>query len=349
MSFVSYAQNFEDVMLWRALKHVENGFYIDVGAQDPVIDSVSMGFYEQGWRGCHIEPTRQYSEKLRRARPDELVYQFAVGNCEGTLSFFEIKDSGLSTSDKTIALEHVGRGFTVNETTVPVVSLDTVFEGLDSRDVHWLKIDVEGAEKSVLESWQISLIQPWILVVESTKPMTQTENYEEWEPLVLAKEYTFAYFDGLNRYYVSPAHPELLTSFKAPTNVFDDFELSGFSSHSFCRRLESRAVMAESRAQQAESRAQQAQALADQRSAQLQLLYTSTSWRLTKPIRAIRRIVGGDFSILRRLGVAMHGRFHFGTANQTAQSKEGNSLSSYSKIIFSALQREVHKRNRNIE
>ena len=32
----SYAQNFEDVILWRALKQVKEGFYIDVGAQDPV-------------------------------------------------------------------------------------------------------------------------------------------------------------------------------------------------------------------------------------------------------------------------------------------------------------------------
>ncbi len=36
--FISHAQNFEDVILWRALKHVQNGFYIDVGAQDPVIE-----------------------------------------------------------------------------------------------------------------------------------------------------------------------------------------------------------------------------------------------------------------------------------------------------------------------
>ena len=33
--FVSYAQNFEDVMLRRALRDVEQGFYIDVGANDP--------------------------------------------------------------------------------------------------------------------------------------------------------------------------------------------------------------------------------------------------------------------------------------------------------------------------
>jgi hypothetical protein len=33
MSFISYAQNHEDVMLYRALREVKEGFYIDVGAQ----------------------------------------------------------------------------------------------------------------------------------------------------------------------------------------------------------------------------------------------------------------------------------------------------------------------------
>ena len=35
MTFVSYAQNYEDVVLWRALRDVEGGFYVDVGAADP--------------------------------------------------------------------------------------------------------------------------------------------------------------------------------------------------------------------------------------------------------------------------------------------------------------------------
>ena len=51
MTLTSYAQNFEDVILWRALKHVEHGFYIDIGAQDPVIDSVSLAFYQQSATG----------------------------------------------------------------------------------------------------------------------------------------------------------------------------------------------------------------------------------------------------------------------------------------------------------
>src|SRR5438128_4041408 len=124
--FTSYAQNFEDVMLWRALKGVPNGFYIDVGAQDPVIDSVSMGFYEQGWRGVHIEPVAFYAERLRKQRPDETVIQAALGATERTLTFFEFPETGLSTADRVIAVRHEQAGYPVREVVVACVTLTEV-------------------------------------------------------------------------------------------------------------------------------------------------------------------------------------------------------------------------------
>lgn len=86
---VSYAQNFEDVILWRALNGVSNGFYIDIGAQDPVDDSVSMLFNQNGWRGVHVKPTEQFAGKLRLARPDEEVVQAAIGGRGGVSRFFK--------------------------------------------------------------------------------------------------------------------------------------------------------------------------------------------------------------------------------------------------------------------
>jgi hypothetical protein len=44
MQLISYSQNNEDILLWRALKNVEKGFYIDVGANHPVDDSVTKLF-----------------------------------------------------------------------------------------------------------------------------------------------------------------------------------------------------------------------------------------------------------------------------------------------------------------
>jgi hypothetical protein len=51
MSIVSYSQNFEDVVLSWTLDDEIPGFYTDVGAQHPVVDSASKAFFEHDWHG----------------------------------------------------------------------------------------------------------------------------------------------------------------------------------------------------------------------------------------------------------------------------------------------------------
>jgi FkbM family methyltransferase len=229
--FVSYAQNFEDIILWRALKHVGRGFYIDIGAQDPMIDSVSLAFYEQGWRGVHVEPTAHYASKIRSARPDEDVVEAAVGAQEGAIPFFEIADTGLSTGDAMIAQRHEADGYVIKRLDVPCLPLSKLLDTHKDRDIHWLKIDVEGMEEQVIASWSPSPVRPWIVVVESTSPNSSEPNFAGWEPQLVALGYEFVYFDGLNRFYTSRDHPELKASFGPGPNFFDDFVLSSQSSH----------------------------------------------------------------------------------------------------------------------
>ncbi|MRR15266.1 MAG: FkbM family methyltransferase [Deltaproteobacteria bacterium] len=281
---VSYAQNFEDVMLWRALKHVADGFYIDVGANDPVIDSVSLAFYERGWRGVHVEPTKQYADKLRTSRPDERVWQVAIGRQKGFLDFYECTDTGLSTGDPEIAEQHGKNGFSFTKTTVEVLPLQDILDQYDDREIHWLKIDVEGMEREVLQSWEEAQARPWIVVIESTQPSSTIDVSGSWEPLVLAKGYIFAYFDGLNRFYLHERHEELLDKFKLPPNVFDDFILYGRE------KAKNKVNDAQDKLIAAETRAKRA--VAD-----LQAVYNSRSWKWTGPLRfagkALRRVGRG--------------------------------------------------------
>ena len=223
---VTYAQNFEDVMLWRALGTVGEGFYIDIGAQDPVIDSVSFTFYEQGWRGVHVEPVPAYAEALRRARPDETVIQAAVGRPDGIIRFFDIPGTGLSTEDPAMAETHRTSGFEVREIEVPRLPLAGILDRYADRDVHWMKIDVEGVERNVLESWGPSAVRPWVVVVESTVPRTETDVHRAWEDILEKLGYRFAYFDGLNRFYLSRLHEDLADHFRCGPNLFDPFTLS---------------------------------------------------------------------------------------------------------------------------
>ncbi len=230
---ISYAQNFEDVMLWRALGHIENGFYIDIGAQDPIQDSVSRAFYERGWRGIHVEPTQHYAKLLKANRPDELVLQVAVGAKAGTMDFFEIPDTGISTGARTIAKQHQKRGFSSRTISVPCVTLASIFKSCVGKEIHWLKIDVEGMEKQVIQGWGSEKSRPWIIVIESTLPLSQIESFKAWEPLLLKKGYEFSYFDGLNRFYVSNKRSALLKAFSSGPNVYDGFQLAGTASSTF--------------------------------------------------------------------------------------------------------------------
>ena len=99
MTFVSYAQNFEDVLLWRALRSINGGFYIDVGAAHPDIDSVTRAFYDRGWSGINVEPTAEFSMRLAAARPRDINLQIILGEHPGRAELFVVDGTGLSTVD----------------------------------------------------------------------------------------------------------------------------------------------------------------------------------------------------------------------------------------------------------
>lgn len=232
MTFISYAQNLEDVMLWRALKDYRSGFYIDVGACDPDADSVTKAFYERGWRGINIEPVPEAFEKLSDARPRDINLKLAADASSGSRTFYCIDGgNGLSTTVKEYAEKYDAENRIVKELNVETRTLAQICAAFVNQDVSFLKIDVEGGEKGVLAGADFKKFRPWIVLVESTEPNTTEPSHQEWEPILLDAGYTFVYFDGLNRYYVSNEKLELLGgAFSTPPNWFDHYETSATAS-----------------------------------------------------------------------------------------------------------------------
>ena len=332
MTFVSYAQNFEDVLLWRALGTIECGFYIDIGAWHPDADSVTRAFYDRGWRGINVEPSAEGFHRMQVARPHDLTLQLAVGATPGTTTFYALEGalSGLSTIDPAMVAEYAARGWTVHESVIRTETLAALCRDHAPPDVHFLKIDVEGAERAVLEGADFRACRPWIVLLEATEPMSQVPNHATWEHLLLRADYRFVWFDGLNRYYVpAERHEALAPAFRIQPNVFDNFLRAADTE--WARRIEQaetraeandrRAAMAELRVGMAEERAaasnlglvrtsievtrlqalggqaaQHAQrAEAAERAARdaeawLHAMRGSTSWRVTGPLRRALRL-----------------------------------------------------------
>jgi FkbM family methyltransferase len=386
MSFISYAQNFEDVMLWRALKHVDRGFYIDVGANDPDHDSVTKAFYELGWRGINVEPVPQWFELLEKARPRDINLQLALGSGPDEITLYEIPDTGLSTAEKNFAERHEAeRGYQRRELRVKVDTLSSVCEKFHLAPIHFLKVDVEGAERAVLQGVDFGKIRPWIILVEATLPNSQEESYSDWEPLLLNARYEFAYFDGLNRYYVAGERENLKAAFKTPPSIFDDFirgdrlesERRAQEAEAKVKEVEHRAShaeleaeRAELKAQQAEVKAQQAKAIAQeaeqratrfearardaeiktrQAEATLQAVFGSHSWRLTEPLRWLVRIVRPQ---RKKAGAAIGASFNetsngSATAPSSTAPQELMDLSPSAREIYFQLKDAVEKNQEN--
>ncbi|MGJ5136332.1 FkbM family methyltransferase [Bradyrhizobium oligotrophicum] len=224
MTFITYAQNFEDLMLWRALKRVEAGFYIDIGAYDPVEYSVTKAFYDMGWRGINVEPTQEWFDKLQQERPADINIRAVAADKAGERDLFLFRNTGLSTISKAEMRKIVKAGFGQPELTkVRSTTIDELCTEYDVQTVHFLKIDAEGAEADILKGAAFTKYRPWILVIEATAPFSNTDISHAWQPYLLDRGYLFAYFDGLNKFFVAKEHEELSSAFSLPPNVIDDY------------------------------------------------------------------------------------------------------------------------------
>jgi FkbM family methyltransferase len=225
MTFVSYSQNCEDVLIWRALRHVESGFYIDVGAAWPTFHSVSRAFYDRGWSGINVEPNPRLLEELNRERPRDVNLGVAIGRETGEAVLNVMSNEGLSTVVDRMANQHCSSGYEFISIHVPMTTLAAVCDAHvgGSQQIHFLKVDAEGFEAAVLSGNDWTRFCPWVVIVEAMVPMSQHENHQEWEEILLKAGYEWVFSDGLNRYYVSHEKRELAAEFRYPPDIFDQF------------------------------------------------------------------------------------------------------------------------------
>jgi FkbM family methyltransferase len=223
--YVSYAQHGEDVLLHRALSGVDDGFYIDVGAHDPEHLSVTKAFYDRGWRGINLEPAASCFKRLLAQRPRDINLRILASDREGASEFYEVRDSGLSTEDPQLASLHEKSGFAVSRTTLDSRTLDAVCEEHVRGEIHFLKVDVEGAEERVLRGLALRRHRPWVIVVEATEPLATDRSDRQLAGYLGARDYRHVYFDGLNSFFVAAEHERLAKFFDRPANPLDGYLL----------------------------------------------------------------------------------------------------------------------------
>lgn len=208
----SYAQNFEDAILWQALRDVQGGFYIDVGAAWPEEISVTKAFYDIGWHGINIEPDFERYKLLVAQRPRDINLHVAAGATTGSATFY-CYDRGVGIVADTPAVHEMmeSHGHKGHPATLGVATLDQILaEHPPPPSIHFLKIDVDGYEEEVFKGLSLKRYRPWIIVVEAITAWSDVRVDYRWNPQLLDHHYSFVYFDGANCYYVAQEYARKL-------------------------------------------------------------------------------------------------------------------------------------------
>lgn len=225
---VSYSQNQEDVVLHRLIKFIENGTYVDVGAGHPILDNVTYALYLNNWRGVNIEPMEREANLLRETRPNDVTVQTGVSNFEGHMTLYEapLENRGSSTTDLDLVSKYRQKGQDFQPVEAEVCTLTSVFERYVVGECHVLKIDVEGAEREVLQGFDLPRFRPWVIVVEAILPQSTIDSSHLWEQFLFDAGYRETLFDGLNKFYVRDDLTDIAEEMSKPANVFDNWKTS---------------------------------------------------------------------------------------------------------------------------
>jgi FkbM family methyltransferase len=144
-------------------KGYKKGFFVDVGAYDGIRINNTLYFEQNNqWTGINVEPLKDIFDKLCVNRPNSINLNYAICNNEGTAEFIcnsgctellsGLKDNYDPRHITRLHHENTSIGGSSKLITVKTTKLETVFDTYNIKRVHYLSIDVEGAEFDVIKS-----------------------------------------------------------------------------------------------------------------------------------------------------------------------------------------------------
>lgn len=190
----SYSQCGEDLLVAFVLDLMHGTRpkkYLDVGANHPFHLSNTALLYAKGGAGILVEPDPYFARLLRNKRPRDKVLQNGVHfSGEDRADFFVMDSPTLNTFSRQEMERYVAMGHQLSNTlTVELKNINAILETAGELD--FMNLDIEGLDKSILETIDWTKYRPTCICVETLTYETRQEPRKlndiiEW---MLAQDY----------------------------------------------------------------------------------------------------------------------------------------------------------------
>ena len=171
----SYAQFGEDLILKSFLEEryanpAYRGFWVDIGAHDPIRFSNTKLFSERGWRGINVDALPSAISRFNKLRARDININVGIGPNEGSLDYYTFKEPAVNTFSKDFAEKTIARSPAnfLGVTQVPVITLTTLLnQNLPAgQKIDFFTIDTEGLDLTILQSNDWEQYTPDYVMIE---------------------------------------------------------------------------------------------------------------------------------------------------------------------------------------
>ena len=143
----------------------KNGFYVDVGANNPLIQSNTHYFYKKGWKGINIDATPNSMKLFNKIRKRDINIEKPISDKHETLKYYLFSPSYYNTFEERFA--ELYKDKLVGEIELSTSTLSQIFEKyINNNEIDFLSVDVEGWDLKVLKSNDWLKYRPSVVVIE---------------------------------------------------------------------------------------------------------------------------------------------------------------------------------------
>lgn len=157
----------QDELVWEYLGRRREGFFVEVGANQPRKGSQTWLLEQNGWSGLLVEPQEQFYRLLCERRPRAKVVRAACTSPDKTgfadLHIPEGDLNGFATLERNV--DDYGIRYVRTER-VELVTLDALLAQAGNPQVDFISIDTEGTELDVLMGFTLARYQPALILLE---------------------------------------------------------------------------------------------------------------------------------------------------------------------------------------
>ena len=160
-----FSQTGEDIII-KFLLEKENGFYVDVGCNDPIDYSNTFELYKRGWTGLNIDANPELIKKFK-IRPHDISVCEAVSDEVKEMVFHEFEQSAVSTLDTSVLEDWKNTwNYKKGRKVITKTLTQILDEHLIQNEIDFLSIDVEGHDFQVLNSLDFEKYNPTLILIE---------------------------------------------------------------------------------------------------------------------------------------------------------------------------------------